>query len=116
MVDHLLTCKPSYEIVDSGDVLNVVTRVMGLTRGKLIKQLDWDEWQLLEFLQLNQYDGQGMFSTPVQINDDMAVFHSVWTYAIKALDSPKRAQWACDGSPWSVKKSSIGGKQYLDYL
>ena len=30
---HLQTCQPSYELVDSGDVLNVVTRVMRLTRG-----------------------------------------------------------------------------------
>jgi hypothetical protein len=31
----------------------------------------------------------------------MAVVHSVWTYAIKAVDSQKKARWACDGSPRS---------------
>ncbi len=31
----------------------------------------------------------------------MSVFHSVWTYAIKALDSRKKACWAYDGSPQS---------------
>jgi hypothetical protein len=76
-------------------------RVMRLTRGILLKQPDWDEWQLLEYLQLNQYDAQGMFSQPVLIAEKMAVFHLVWTYAIKALDSRKKAQWACDGSPRS---------------
>jgi hypothetical protein len=40
-----------------------------------------------------------MFVQPVPIQDDMAVFHSVWTYAIKAVDSRKKARWACDGSP-----------------
>jgi hypothetical protein len=101
VADHLRSCKPSYELVDSGDVLNVITRVMRLTRGKLLKQPDWDEWQSLEYLQLNQYNAQEMFGQPVPINKKMAVFHSVWTYAIKALDLRKKAQWACDGSPRS---------------
>jgi hypothetical protein len=72
---------------------------MRLTRCKLLKQLDWDEWQQSELLQLDQYDEQGMFGTPVSMNEEMAVFHSVWTYAIKALDSCKKARWACEGSP-----------------
>ncbi len=42
-----------------------------------------------------------MFGQPVPIHDNMAVFHSVWTYAIKALDSQKKARWACDGSTHS---------------
>lgn len=40
-----------------------------------------------------------MFGSPVPVVADMAVFHSVWTYAIKALDSHKKARWTCDGSP-----------------
>jgi hypothetical protein len=36
VVNHLRTCKPKYDFVQSGDVLNVVTRVMRLTRGKLL--------------------------------------------------------------------------------
>ena len=79
---------------------------MRLTRGKLLKQQDWDEWQSSEYLQLDQYDAQGMFGLPVPYDKDedkdtMSVFHSVWTYAIKALDSRKKARWACDGSPRS---------------
>jgi hypothetical protein len=101
VADHLRTCKPSYELVHSGEVLNVVTRVMRLTRGKLLKQPDWDEWQASEYLQLDQYDAQGMFGPPVTMDEDMSVFHSVWTYAIKALDLRKKARWACDGSPRS---------------
>ena len=45
-----LSKKPTYELVDSGEVLNVVTRIMHLTRGKLLKQHGWEEWQVLEFL------------------------------------------------------------------
>ena len=65
VAEHLSTCRPSYEHVRSGDVLNVVTWVMRLTRGKLMKQPDWDEWQASEYVQLDQYDAQGMFGTPV---------------------------------------------------
>ena len=101
VAEHLRTCKPSYEHVRLGDVLNVVTRVMRLTWGKLLKQPDLDEWQASEYLQLDQYDEQGMFGQPVPRVEDMSVFHLVWTYAIKALDARKKARWACDGSPRS---------------
>ncbi len=101
MAEHLRTCRPSYEHVCSGDVLNVVTRVMRLTQGKLLKQPDWDEWQASKYLQLDQYDAQGMFGQPVPMVEDMSVFHSVWTYAIKALNTQKKARWACDGLPRS---------------
>ncbi len=44
VAEHL--CKdPTYELVDLGEVLNVVTWVMRLTRGKLLKQPDWNELQ-----------------------------------------------------------------------
>ena len=101
VTEHLRTCRPSYEHVRSGDFLNVVTRVMRLTRGKLLKQPDWDEWQASEYLQLDQNDAQGMFGQPIPMVEDMSVFHSVWTYAIKALDARKKARWTCDGSPRS---------------
>ncbi len=42
-----------------------------------------------------------MFDPPVLMRDEMEVFHLVWTYAIKVLDSCKKARWACDGSPRS---------------
>jgi hypothetical protein len=86
---------------------------MRLTRGKMLKQPDWDEWQQPEFLQLDQYDEQGMFRTPMSMNIEMAVFHSVWTYAIKALNSCKKARWACDGSPRSGQ-AKILDKRYAN--
>jgi hypothetical protein len=79
VADHLRTCKPSYKVVNLGEVLNVTMRVMRLTRGKLLKQPDLNEWQMSKYVQLDQYDAQGMFGQPVPQVNDMAVFHSVWT-------------------------------------
>jgi hypothetical protein len=89
---------PPYEIIESGDVLNYVTRVMRLTRGKLLQQDDWNDWQGSEYLQLDQYDAQGMFGAPVPMSKEDAVFHLVWTYTIKAVDGRKKARCVCDGS------------------
>ena len=101
------TVASTYDLVDSGEVLNVVTQIMRLTQGKLLKQHDWEEWQASEFLQLDQYDAQGMFGSPVVVDSKAAVFHSVWMYAIKAVDGWKKARWACDGLPRSGQATVI---------
>jgi hypothetical protein len=49
-------------------------------------------------VQLAQYDAQGMFGEPFAVTQKDAVFHLVWTYAIKAVDSRKKARCVCDGS------------------
>ena len=41
--------KRLYDIVDSGDVNNYTTRVMRLTRGRLLKQDDCTGWQESEY-------------------------------------------------------------------
>ena len=74
---------------------------MKLTRGKLLKQPDWNDWRDSEYLQLDQYFEQGMFGIPQCVDEEAAVFHTVWTYAIKTLDGRKKAHFACDGSPRS---------------
>ncbi len=76
---------------------------MKLTCGKLIQQTDWSDWQDSKFLQLNQYNSQGMFGDPVETNDDDAIFHLVWTYNIKAVNGQKKARCVCDGSMRSGK-------------
>jgi hypothetical protein len=101
VAQHLQSSKPTHHHVESGGVLNVVNRVMKLTRGKLLKQPDWNDWRDSEYLQLNQYYDQGLFGTPQLVDEDAAVFHTVWTYAIKALDGRKKARFTCDGSPRS---------------
>ncbi len=97
-VANYLRKAPPYWIVEDGDVLNYVTRVMKLTRGKLLQQNDWMDWQDYEYLQLDQYYTQGMFGTPVAPTEDDAIFHLVWTYAVKAVDGRKKAPCVCDGS------------------
>jgi hypothetical protein len=74
---------------------------MRLTRGRLIQQEDWNDWQHSDFLQLNQYSNQGCFGDPMAIDKDDAVFHLVWTYNIKAIDGRKKARCICNGSSWS---------------
>ena len=46
---------------EEDDVFNSITRVHKLTRGKLKKQEDWEDWQNSEYLQLDQYEKQYMF-------------------------------------------------------
>jgi hypothetical protein len=100
-VADYLRKKPPYNIVEDGDVLNYITRVMKLTHGKLLQQDNWSDWQESEHLQLNQYDAQGMFGQPIAAIEDDAIFHLVWTYAIKAVDGHKKARCICDGSTCS---------------
>ncbi|KAL7550176.1 hypothetical protein ACHAWF_013416 [Thalassiosira exigua] len=97
----LVTRRARYDVVESGDVLNYVTRAMRLTRGRLLRQDDWKDWQNSEYLQLDQYDKQGMFGDPVTVESKEAVFHLVWSYAVKAADGQKKARMTCDGSTHS---------------
>jgi hypothetical protein len=55
----------------------------------------------IDKLQLNQYDAQSMFGHPVAASEDDAIFHLLWTYAIKAVDGRKKARCVCDGSTCS---------------
>ena len=74
MADYLHKAPP-YWIIEDGDILNYLTRVMKLTRGKLLQQDNWTDWQDSEYLQLNQYNAHGMFGTPVAATDEDAIFH-----------------------------------------
>ncbi len=56
------------------------------------------DWQMSEYLQLNQYADQKCFGNPTTVVKDDAVFHLVWTYTIKTLDGGKKARCVCDGS------------------
>ncbi len=97
-VAEYLQKTPPYDIVKDGNILNYTTRVMKLTRGKLLQQDDWSDWQESEYLQLDQYDAQGMFGQPVAATKDDAIFHLVWTYAIKAVNGREKAYCVCDSS------------------
>jgi hypothetical protein len=79
-------------------VLQYVANTTKLTRGILLKQSDWPEWEQAEFLQLDQYDLQHMFGDPLVVLDNSAVFNLVWTYAVKEVDGRRKARCTCDGS------------------
>jgi hypothetical protein len=80
-------------------VLHYITKAQRLTHGKLLKQDDWDNWNESEFIQLDQYEAQGMIGTPQVVTSDYAVFNLVWTYNIKDVDTRKQAWCTCNGSP-----------------
>ncbi len=76
VAEHLWK-KPPYRIINDRSVLNYVSKAMKLTRGKLLQQQDWSDWQDSEYLQLNQYEDQGMFGQHVAVTKDNAIFHLV---------------------------------------
>ncbi len=92
-----------------GGILHYTTKAQRLTQGKLIKQDNWSDWNGSEFIQLDQYEAQGMFGEPHVVMSEEAVFNLVWTYMIKDVDKRKIARCTCDGSPRS------GQVQILDY-
>jgi hypothetical protein len=85
VAEHLQK-KPPYSIINNGSVLHYVSTAMKLTQRKIFQQQDWTDWQDSEYLQLNQYEDQGMLGQPVAVTEDDAVFHLVWTHSIKAAD------------------------------
>ena len=91
-----------------GGVLQYITRAHKLTCGVLVKQDDWSDWQKSEFLQLDQYDLQGMFGDPVLVLKGSAMFNLVWTYAVKEVDGRKKARCTCDGSTRGVAGEGLG--------
>jgi hypothetical protein len=86
---------------------------MKLTRGKFLKQVDWNDWQESEYLQLNQYHDQGMFGPPQLVKKDAAIFPLIRTYNVKALDGRKKAHCICDGSP-RTGQATILDKMYAN--
>jgi hypothetical protein len=87
-----------YDLVDEGDVTNIVTVANKLTRRILLQQDDWEDWKQSEFTQLDQYVTQHMFGEPCPMTKKFAVFNLIWTYVIKELDGRKKARCTCDGS------------------
>jgi hypothetical protein len=98
---HLCVTANHIRQIWDGGVLHYITKAQRLTRGWLIKQDDWSDWNSLEFIQLDQYEAQGMFGEPHVVTSEEAVFNLVWTYMIKDVDKRKKAQCTCNGSPQS---------------
>jgi hypothetical protein len=81
-----------------GEVFNFISHAMHLTCGKLIKTLEWGEWQQSEYTMLDQCKDQGLFGAPVAVTSTAAIFNLMWTYVVKELDKRKKACCTCDGS------------------
>ena len=66
--DRWFSSLPSsfYELVDDGGVINLVTACNKLTQRILLQQDDWDDWEKSEWKQLDAYEEQFMFGTPVR--------------------------------------------------
>jgi hypothetical protein len=94
----IIQCAWLYNIIKSSNIHNYTTRIMRLTRGWLLQQNNWSDWQHSKYQQINQYDNQGCFGEPTSIEKDDAVFFLVWMYTIKALNHRKKARYICDGS------------------
>jgi hypothetical protein len=68
-------------------------------RRSLQKQSDWPEWRDSEWIQLDNYDKQGMFSIPCTAPLDALIFFLVWLYSIKPHENNrKKVRVVCDGS------------------
>ena len=81
----------------SVDSLSLSKRKSKLTRRKLIKCSDWDDWESSEFKQLDQYFEQGTFGEPEPLPEGCHVLNLLWTYLIKD-DGRKKARCVCNGS------------------
>lgn len=79
-------------------------RGLKLTRRKLIKQDDWNEWKTSEHKQLNQYEAQQTFGQPCAPPPNSNILPLLWTYLIKD-DGTKKARCVCNGAP--SKKGSV---------
>ena len=72
-----------------------------LTSATLMKQKDWPDWDQSEFLQLNQYETQQMFSSPGPIPldiKDYSILPMIWIYLVKT-DGRKKARCVANGAP-----------------
>ena len=87
----------AYRVFDDGECRSLISNATRLTRGKLMKQPDWEEWRTAEKLQWDQYEEQGMLGTPIPLPNGTARFNIVWQYGIKH-DGRKKARATCDGS------------------
>ena len=110
---HLATChqqilkdemvfQPNTEI-DQPQNISVINKMSAqtLTRKQLMRQDDWSEWEASEWLQLDQYQRQHMFSSPGPIPSDIqdySILPMIWVYLIKT-DGRKKARCVANGAP-----------------
>ena len=86
---------------DAVDPIDINTSIANsLTRGKLVKQEDWKEWEQAEKDQLDLYETQQMFSKPTKLPNEhgINVLAMIWVYLIKTCGR-KKARCVANGNP-----------------
>ena len=78
-----------------------------LTRKKLQQQPDWDEWNKSEFMQLDQYAAQNMFSEPMSLPPGANCLPLIWTY-LKKDDGRKKSRCVANGSITQSGRVTLG--------
>ena len=69
-----------------------------LTRAKLMKRQDWDQWEASEFLQMDQYERQKMFGPPGPLpSKSVNILPMIWVYLVKT-DGRKKARCVANGA------------------
>ena len=72
------------EIDDASRIQVHKLDTLALTRTKLMKQDDWKDWEASEFLQLDQYERQKMFSEPGPLPSiSVNILPMIWVYLVK---------------------------------
>ena len=75
--------------------VNKTTQPHFYKRKQLLKKEDWCEWEQSKWLQLDQYECQGIFGAPCAQPTGSRIFNIVWTYCTKMVGTNKRKLGAC---------------------
>ena len=94
--------KPETDI-DQPQTLTVINKLGSntFTRKQLMQQDDWTDWEASEWLQLDQYQRQNMFSSPGPIPsniEEYSILPMIWVYLVK-VDGRKKARCVANGAP-----------------
>ena len=94
---------PAPTDIDQSEDLTIVNNMCPpkLTRRYLMKQTDWKDWEASEWLQLDQYHRQNMFTDPGPLPPDISdysILPMIWVYLVKT-DGRKKARCVANGAP-----------------
>lgn len=110
--DHLRAIKERRDVELTTTVDGVVHRVdtgkQKLTYRILRQREDFEDWRQSTFKQLDQYERQHMFGTPVRAPTKAEIFPWVWTF-VEKTDGTKKARGVCDGNP---KRATVANDRY----
>ncbi len=103
-------------VLDPVSISKVSTSSDTLTRQKLLKQEDWNEWERAEKEQLDLYETQNMFSKPTKLPNEhgINVLAMIWVYLIKTCGQ-KKARCVANGNP-AMKGSVTLANTYAAYV